>query len=195
MAAIASLPDPSRCTAGGSIRVRTHRVGRIAATDGEETIIDLPTQVNAVVSRTELGSSEPARRGGIGGRSPGGIETRHDSAGVEPAVINHRSGPTGGGKDWVESMPHASTKAKPTMIFLRYMRILQFEGATSRVVGTGTQKRDILPSFPIGKDGGQIQLNSLRLTYRLPELYSGIKRGPGPNVFGLTLRETDFTAI
>ena len=127
-AAIASLPDPSRCTARGSIRVRAHRVGRIAATDGKETIIDLPTQVNAVVSRTELGSSEPARRGGIGGQSQGGIETRHDSAGVEPAVINHRSGPTGGGKDWAESMPHASTKAKPTMIFLRYMRILQFEG-------------------------------------------------------------------
>ena len=97
-AAIASLPDPSRCTARGSIRVRAHRVGRIAATDGKETIIDLPTQVNAVVSRTELGSSEPARRGGIGGQSQGGIETRHDSAGVEPAVINHRSGPTGGGK-------------------------------------------------------------------------------------------------
>jgi len=76
MAAIASLPDPSRCTARGSIRVRAHRVGRIAATDGEETIIDLPpSQCRSL--RTELGSSEPARRGGIGGRSR--VESKQDT--------------------------------------------------------------------------------------------------------------------
>jgi len=78
MAAIASLRTRPMYSQG-SIRVRAHRVGRIAATDGEETIIDLPTQVNAVVSRTELGSSEPARRWYCG-RSR--VESKQDTSAV-----------------------------------------------------------------------------------------------------------------